>query len=150
MSASLSPLPYWTSSILFRNYLNSSGVIIAVLALLSFHRSPHLGTSQFVRTPIMSNITVASLHPYYPLGVVIPGYVAPSMSTLEILTKFTLTCLCILVPTGAYVYTRRRPVSRPNAIAALWFVLCGFIHLGLEGMHVSLVLPRFQAFVTDR
>lgn len=87
----------------------------------------------------MSNGTADLLHPYYPLGVVIPGYVAPSMSTLEILTKFTLTCLSILVPTGIYVYTRKSPVSRPDAVAALWFVLCGFIHLGLEGMHM---LPR--------
>jgi len=91
----------------------------------------------------MNNGTAAPLHPYYPLGVAIPGYVAPSMPTLEILTKFTLTCLSILIPTGVYVYTRRRPVSRPDTIAVLWFVLCGFIHLGLEGMHVFPSTPTF-------
>lgn len=84
----------------------------------------------------MSDGNAAPLHPYYPLGVVIPGYVAPSLSTLEILTKFTLTCLSILIPTFAIVYTRKRPVSRSDTVATLWFVLCGFIHLGLEGMHL--------------
>lgn len=84
----------------------------------------------------MSDRTGAALHPYYPLGVVIPGYVAPSLSTVEILTKFTLTCLSILLPTGLFVYSRKRPLSRQDAVATLWFVLCGFIHLGLEGMYM--------------
>lgn len=84
----------------------------------------------------MSNGTAAALHPYYPLGVVIPGYVAPSLSTLEILTKFSLTCLSILIPTWLFVYSRKRSISRSDTVATLWFVLCGFIHLGLEGMHM--------------
>lgn len=81
----------------------------------------------------MSDGNATALHPYYPLGVVIPGYVAPSLSTLEILTKFTLTCLSILIPTWVFVYSRKRPISRQDTVATLWFVLCGFIHLGLEG-----------------
>lgn len=84
----------------------------------------------------MSDRTGVPSHPYYPLGVVIPGYIAPSLSTVEILTKFTLTCLSILLPTGLFVYCRKRPLSRQDTVATLWFVLCGFIHLGLEGMNM--------------
>lgn len=89
----------------------------------------------------MSDGTAAPLHPYYPLGVVIPGYVAPSMSTVEILAKFTLTCLSILLPTFVFVYSRKRPISRPDTVATLWFVLCGFIHLGLEGIYKFPFVP---------
>lgn len=73
------------------------------------------------------------LHPYYPLGVAIPSYVANTLSTQEILAIFSSVCGCILLPT--WHFTRRfRPDLPANQIfTVLWFVLCGFIHLGLEG-----------------
>lgn len=77
--------------------------------------------------------TEAPLHPYYPLGVVIADYVAPTLSTLEILAIFTVTCLSILTPTWFYLRRRDHQINGKDTAAALWFVLCGFIHLGLEG-----------------
>lgn len=75
------------------------------------------------------------LHPYYPLGVAIPSYVANTLSTQEILAIFSSVCGCILLPT--WHFTRRfRPDLPANQIfTVLWFVLCGFIHLGLEGYY---------------
>ncbi|KAK7734002.1 hypothetical protein SLS53_007997 [Cytospora paraplurivora] len=77
------------------------------------------------------------LHPYYPLGIVIADYVAPTLSTLEILAIFTVTCLSILTPTWFYVRRQKHRIDGKDAAATLWFVLCGFIHLGLEGTEYS-------------
>lgn len=74
------------------------------------------------------------LHPYYPLGVVVAEYVAPTLSTLEILAIFTVTCLSILTPTWFFVSRQQRQIDGKDTAITLWFVLCGFIHLGLEGM----------------
>ncbi|KAI1816771.1 3-beta-hydroxysteroid-Delta(8),Delta(7)-isomerase [Poronia punctata] len=83
------------------------------------------------------NLTTGDLgspvHPYYPLGVEIPGYVAKVLSTQEILAIFSVTCTAILLPTWLYFRHARRDVSTGDALTAIWFVLCGFIHLGLEG-----------------
>lgn len=73
------------------------------------------------------------LHPYYPLGATIPGYIAKILTTQEILGIFTATCLSILVPTWLYIRHVRRDLPSSQVFTALWFVLCGFIHLGLEG-----------------
>ncbi|RYC66049.1 hypothetical protein CHU98_g143 [Xylaria longipes] len=81
----------------------------------------------------MSDVLNAPLHPYYPLGVVIPGYVAKVLTTQEILAIFTSTCLGILVPTWLYIRHTRSDLSSSEVFTALWFVLCGSIHLGLEG-----------------
>ncbi|KAH6658516.1 3-beta-hydroxysteroid-Delta(8),Delta(7)-isomerase [Truncatella angustata] len=78
-------------------------------------------------------VSDAPLHPYYPLGVVITGFVAKTLSTVEILSIFTATCLSILVPTWAYIRRYRPHLSLGDRSIALWFVLCGSIHLGLEG-----------------
>ncbi|ROW11849.1 hypothetical protein VPNG_04949 [Cytospora leucostoma] len=75
----------------------------------------------------------APLHPYYPLGVVIADYVAPTLSTIEILAIFTATCLSILTPTWFYIRRQNHRINGKDTAATLWFVLCGFIHLGLEG-----------------
>lgn len=73
------------------------------------------------------------LHPFYPLGVVVPGYVANTMSATVILSIFYATCATILGV--AYVLTRRaqRTLTTGETWTALWFVLCGTIHLFLEG-----------------
>ncbi|KAJ8121913.1 hypothetical protein ONZ43_g1756 [Nemania bipapillata] len=81
----------------------------------------------------MNGIPNTPLHPYYPLGVAIPGYVAKTLTTQEILAIFTATCLGILIPTWLYIRHIRRDLPSSEVLTALWFVLCGFIHLGLEG-----------------
>lgn len=73
------------------------------------------------------------LHPYHPLGVSIPDYAANTLSTVQILAIFSATCLSILAPTWFYAKRSRPDLATGQALTVLWFVLCGFIHLGLEG-----------------
>ncbi|KAI0105540.1 3-beta-hydroxysteroid-Delta(8),Delta(7)-isomerase [Nemania sp. FL0031] len=81
----------------------------------------------------MNDALDTPLHPYYPPGVAIPGYVAKVLTTQEILGIFTATCLAILTPTWLYIRSTRRDLPVGEVFTVLWFVLCGFIHLGLEG-----------------
>lgn len=91
------------------------------------------------------------LHPYYvnkclcfhagilltdkqPLGVAIPGYVENTLSTPIILGYFSGICAALLLPPLWYLKRGRRGLPSSEIATALWFVLCGFIHLGLEGM----------------
>lgn len=72
-------------------------------------------------------------HRYYPPGVPIQDYLANTLSTIQILAIFTSTLSAILLP--CYLLIRRARPTIPTAemATALWFVLCGVIHLGLEG-----------------
>ncbi|KAI0166430.1 3-beta-hydroxysteroid-Delta(8),Delta(7)-isomerase [Xylariaceae sp. FL1272] len=73
------------------------------------------------------------LHPYYPLGVAIPKYIANDLSTQEILAIFTTACIAVLTPT-LFLARRKRPdLSKDELATVLWFVLCGSIHSCLEG-----------------
>ncbi|KAH8671462.1 3-beta-hydroxysteroid-Delta(8),Delta(7)-isomerase [Xylariales sp. PMI_506] len=84
-------------------------------------------------SPSISNNLEDPVHPYYPLGVIIAGYVPRTLTTPEILSIFTVTCLSVLGPTCIYIRNRRPDLSVTEISTAMWFVLCGCIHLGLEG-----------------
>lgn len=77
-----------------------------------------------------------SVHPYYPLGVVITDYVAKTRSTPEILAIFVATCTSILAPTWLLVRRNRPTLPASELATVLWFVLCGSIHIGLEGQYL--------------
>lgn len=68
---------------------------------------------------------------YYPPGVVLPGYVANTLATPTLLAIFGTACVAAVVP--AYAVLRRAKLPSGEVAAALWFVLCGCIHLVLEG-----------------
>lgn len=84
------------------------------------------------------------LHPYHPLGVAIPGYVANKMATVTILAYFAVGCSLVLGATAVVVRKYAVPryaakgreagrISTGEVATAMWFVLCGFIHIGMEG-----------------
>ncbi|XWW95263.1 hypothetical protein V2A60_003218 [Cordyceps javanica] len=75
----------------------------------------------------------AANHSYYPPKVVIDGYVANTLSTVQILGIFTSTLASILVPCFFLIRRVRPSLPAGEMATALWFVLCGVIHLGLEG-----------------
>lgn len=76
---------------------------------------------------------VTATHPYYPLGVDIPGYVANTLSTQTILAIFSTACAGALLP-ALFLIRRAAPkLSTADLTTAMWFVLCGCIHLVLEG-----------------
>ncbi|RMZ77925.1 hypothetical protein DV738_g4109, partial [Chaetothyriales sp. CBS 135597] len=73
------------------------------------------------------------LHAYYPPGVAISNYVANTLSTTTILALFALTCSAMLVPSYLVIKRMRPSLPTSEVATALWFILCGCIHTGLEG-----------------
>lgn len=90
--------------------------------------------SDAIPSPIMNILSDDTpLHPYYPLGVTIPGFVAKELTAPQILTIFATTCLAILGPTRLYIRRVRPDLPASEIFTVMWFVLCACIHLGLEG-----------------
>jgi cholestenol Delta-isomerase len=83
------------------------------------------------------------LHPYYPLTADLPGYVPNALTTLQILNVFVATTLVILGSTHLVIRWTGARLSRGEEATAMWFVLCGFIHLFLEGA-VPHPIPHFS------
>lgn len=73
------------------------------------------------------------MHPYFPVETSIPGYIANSLSTPVILAIFATAVAAIVIPCCLLICHRRPDITRVELSTALWFVLCGAIHLGLEG-----------------
>lgn len=76
-----------------------------------------------------------TLHSYYPPNVRIQGYVPNTLSTIQILAIFTSTLSSILIPCFFLIRRIRPTIPKTEMATALWFVLCGVIHLGLEGTY---------------
>ncbi|KAF1996367.1 EBDP4, emopamil-binding protein [Amniculicola lignicola CBS 123094] len=76
---------------------------------------------------------IVPMHPYYPLGVEVAGYLANEWNTLELCSMFAAGCTVIFGITYALVRKLRPNASTPDLITVMWFVLCGFIHLTFEG-----------------
>lgn len=90
----------------------------------------------------MVNMNDSSVpHPYFPVGALMADYAANTTPTPVLLLYFVLGTGSILA--GALAIARRAQpnLSRENTLTAMWFVLCGFIHLFFEGMYLSLHLP---------
>ena len=71
-----------------------------------------------------SSVPAAPAHPYYPLDIVIAGFVANEWNRLELCSMFAAGCAVIFAVTYI-VATRLRPnVSTADLVTVLWFVLC--------------------------
>ncbi|KAF3352479.1 Coiled-coil domain-containing protein [Verticillium dahliae VDG1] len=86
----------------------------------------------------LNDSTVASalglpVHPFHPLDAIVNDYVENTMSTLTILTIFASTCVAILLPTLLLIRRLRPNLSTGDVSTAMWFIVSGSIHLGLEG-----------------
>ncbi|PHH79023.1 hypothetical protein CDD82_2716 [Ophiocordyceps australis] len=76
------------------------------------------------------------VHPYYPLGVSIPNYKPNTLDTRIIIAAFITACSMILVPALIFLRRARSSLSTRDAATAMWFMLCGFIHVVVEGSFV--------------
>ncbi|KAF9282355.1 hypothetical protein BGZ68_006049 [Mortierella alpina] len=76
-----------------------------------------------------------TVHPYYPLGLVLDHYVPNTYSMQDTLTLLFGTFGAITVGALTLSYQRRHSTIKGvgNQLTFLWFVMCGFIHLFLEG-----------------
>ncbi|KAF9161025.1 hypothetical protein DFQ26_004944 [Actinomortierella ambigua] len=76
-----------------------------------------------------------TLHPYYPRHLVMDHYVPNTNSMMETLVKMFAVFGTII--SGSLLLSRRKRQSTirgvGNQLTFVWFVMCGFIHLGLEG-----------------
>ncbi|KAF9178024.1 hypothetical protein BGZ51_008012 [Haplosporangium sp. Z 767] len=74
-------------------------------------------------------------HPYYPRGLILDHYVPNTYSMQDTLTLLFGTFGTIAVGSLAISYQRRNSTIKGlgDQVTFLWFVMCGFIHLFLEG-----------------
>ncbi|KAF9884649.1 hypothetical protein FE257_001402 [Aspergillus nanangensis] len=90
-------------------------------------------------------------HPYYPPTIEIPNYAPNDRGTLALISIFAVVCIAVFL--GTYlIATRSRPqISTGDIITAQWFVLCGCIHLILEGYYSLNVfsLPSKQTILSQ-
>src|SRR5690554_6953453 len=74
-------------------------------------------------------------HPYYPRGLILDHYVPNSYSMQDTLTLLFGTFGAITVGSLAISYQRRNSTLKGfgSQVTFLWYIMCGFIHLFLEG-----------------
>ncbi|KAL1881467.1 hypothetical protein VTK73DRAFT_3529 [Phialemonium thermophilum] len=81
----------------------------------------------------MNTTDTINIHPYHPVGVEIPGYLANSLPVRTLLVSFFTGCAVILGTAFYFLQWKRPNLSRGDVLTGLWFALCGFIHFFFEG-----------------
>jgi cholestenol Delta-isomerase len=74
------------------------------------------------------------LHPFWPLNAALPQYAANTLSSRALVASFVVGASAILGVTLSLIQQSRRTLSKTEIFMALWFTLCGCIHLFFEGM----------------
>ncbi|KAH6871676.1 3-beta-hydroxysteroid-Delta(8),Delta(7)-isomerase, partial [Thelonectria olida] len=72
-------------------------------------------------------------HPFFPVHIKVPGYVATSLPTAALLTIFFGALAAILTTSKVFLKRSNPTLSKGEVWTASWFILCGFIHLFFEG-----------------
>ncbi|KAG9298437.1 hypothetical protein G9A89_008701 [Geosiphon pyriformis] len=74
-------------------------------------------------------------HPYYPRNLVLPDYVAPTLSMPYILSIFFIAFFTVILASSLilFVGSQSKKLNRLDKLAFLWFVVCGCIHTFFEG-----------------
>ncbi|SPO06400.1 related to emopamil-binding protein [Cephalotrichum gorgonifer] len=96
-----------------------------------------------------SNANATPSHPYYPQGAVVDNYVANTLSAPILYVIFAICTFTVLGGTHRIIRHSRPNMPIWEAAAAMWFVLCGFIHLFFEGyfsVHFLDVAAQTDAF----
>ncbi|KAI1807990.1 EBP-domain-containing protein [Daldinia bambusicola] len=75
-------------------------------------------------------------HPYYPLGVTIPGYAPNEASVPVLLASLSGMLVFALVGASALAYRVNPRLTKTNLIRFCWFVLCGCLHCFFEGYFI--------------
>ncbi|PYI02930.1 EBDP4, emopamil-binding protein [Aspergillus sclerotiicarbonarius CBS 121057] len=77
------------------------------------------------------------MHPYYPPDAVISDYAPNEWGTLPLVSIFAGVCALIFLTTYAGCLRMRPHIPTTELWTVLWFVLCGAIHLLLEGYYAT-------------
>ncbi|XP_059161754.1 3-beta-hydroxysteroid-Delta(8),Delta(7)-isomerase-like [Physella acuta] len=81
----------------------------------------------------MSSESLKVEHPYLPKELKLDHYVKNSKDTIEILATLSGVAAVILVVSWYITGFRTEPFCLKRRLTLCWFMLCGFIHTGLEG-----------------
>jgi cholestenol delta-isomerase len=73
-------------------------------------------------------------HPYFPPDLELPGYMANPTSVPILLALFTAGVGFAFSATVVLARTVQPGISKGKLYTAMWFMLCGCIHLFFEGM----------------
>jgi len=76
-------------------------------------------------------------HPYYPPDLVLPGFMPNEIAVPILITSFAGAAGLVFWITSVLARTVRPSISRTDLLTAMWFMLCGCIHLFFEGLLTS-------------
>lgn len=82
----------------------------------------------------MMTMATTPLHPYYPLDAELIGYQANDRHFLTLIGLFAGICLSVFGVTVGFCRRVRPGIGWGEVGVVTWFVVCGCIHLGFEGM----------------
>ncbi|KAI2775720.1 EBP-domain-containing protein [Daldinia loculata] len=91
-------------------------------------------TSEIIAPEIEVNFE--PLHPYYPLGVTIPGYASNEASVPVLLVSLSGMLVFALLGASAIALRVNPKLTKTNLIRFCWFVLNGCLHCFFEGYFV--------------
>ncbi|KAH8692321.1 putative cholestenol delta-isomerase [Talaromyces proteolyticus] len=80
--------------------------------------------------------TSAPLHPYYPLGVHIPGYIENVNSVVTLIGQFAVLWAAVVGLAWVTIGFLRPGAKYADRLAFVWFCLTASIHLFFEGYFV--------------
>lgn len=77
-----------------------------------------------------SEVVMAVQHPYYPLHLEIPSYLANQWDTLTLVSLFASGCTVIFLVTYLLVMRVQPKITNGDLLTVMWFVLCMLISKG--------------------
>ncbi|KAI1341901.1 3-beta-hydroxysteroid-Delta(8),Delta(7)-isomerase [Xylariaceae sp. FL0016] len=80
---------------------------------------------------------MSTAHSYYPVGVDIPSYAANESSSLRLVSTFAVVCAIVLVVAKTFATKANPDLATSELSKLLWSILCGSIHLILEGYYAA-------------
>jgi cholestenol delta-isomerase len=83
--------------------------------------------------PSYPNASTAG-HPYYPPDLVLPGFMPNEIAVPILITFFAGAVGFIFLTTSIIARAVQPGISNGKLLTAMWFMLCGCIHLFFEGM----------------
>ncbi|KAK4034865.1 Emopamil-binding protein [Parachaetomium inaequale] len=82
--------------------------------------------------PTSPNASMAG-HPYYPPDLVLPGFMPNKTAVPILLMSFAGAAGFVFWTTSVLARTVQPGISKGKLLTAMWFMLCGCIHLFFEG-----------------
>lgn len=111
----------------FSSFLAKKVFLLVLAALVTALVSSRRHSS--LLTPGMTS----AVHPFYPKGLTLVGYVPKELSVLTIFGTFAACLLSIFAATRAYAKRNNPNLNPRDRNIAIWFALSGAIHLIIEG-----------------